>query len=1070
MTLARLFVLVAASLWLGAAQAIPLEQWRVELEKTRLLAENDVPAAYRAIARIERELPRDATAVDRVALLNLMALIESYLALTSDSIANARQALALAKWHNDRAGQAEADLILAAGALNQGRVDDMIAATIHSVAVLEGVERPDLIAKTMLRTAMMYRRIGAFDASVTLPMQAMEIAEHSDRPLARTYAHHGMAISMERSGDRNEALTHYRRMAEAARAAQSRILEAQATLGIASAISDTGRPREAEAGLRAAAATFREAGAPFHLGDALLSLAGNLRQQGRQADALDVLDEVVAIFERGDSKIGLWRAFSGRADVNHDIRRPAAANADAERARAIADEVGLALHKGKSAEQLARLAAARGDHARAYGLLTTATQLSAKATQEWTSTRILEIAQHFKAESRQREIDDLTRSNERQALHQRWLWTILVGSIALLAVTAFLQLRLRSSHRLLAAANAGLQAAQDELQALNAGLEQRVQARTAELRQQARYLRTLIDMLPMWAWFKDDRNRYLVTNQAHAAARGLEAEEMIGRSDLELAPHGISSQRDADDDAVMATRERRTVEEQVPDGSGNRWMETYKAAVVDEDGTIIGMVGVARDISERKAAEAARDAALEEASRLAQLRSDFIAQMSHELRTPLNGILGYVQLLGHGEPLDEHQRSCVDVIQQSGEQLLTLINDILDLAKIEAGKLDAHVQDVDLHRFLGTVADVVRARAEQKGLRLSCDLAADLPEAIRVDERLLRQVLLNLLSNAVKFTERGQVSLQVFRVQSDRLRFSVADTGAGIETARIEAIFHPFEQGGEARQGFGGTGLGLAIARQFVRRMGGEVHVDSRAGEGSRFWFDIEVPASPTGKPASAPVPAVRGHGGPRRKALVIDDLTEARELLVEMLAPLGFELAEAADGHAGLELAQSFRPDLFLIDAVMPGMDGYEMTRRLRKTPGFERVPIIGISASALDHDRENFRAVGVDAFLAKPLSRGDLLASVGALLGIEWEREERAPAVPAAPLLSPPASELKALHAAALQGSMRDIASHAAGIAALGVPYRPFADRLRQLAAGYQSKAILALVEQHLEHQGTQ
>jgi signal transduction histidine kinase len=259
------------------------------------------------------------------------------------------------------------------------------------------------------------------------------------------------------------------------------------------------------------------------------------------------------------------------------------------------------------------------------------------------------------------------------------------------------------------------------------------------------------------------------------------------------------------------------------------------------------LVGVIRDITERKHYEEAREVALAEARRLADLRSEFIAHMSHELRTPLNGILGYAQILGRDGKLNEKQLASVDVIHQSGEHLLELIEDILDLARIESGKLELDIGDIPLARFLDLVSGIVAVRAKQRSIEFVRELAPELPQGIRGDEKRLRQVLLNLLSNGIKFTDSGRVTLRVSRLTPSRLVFEVADTGIGIAPLDREAIFQSFEQVSDARHRIGGTGLGLSISRQLVRLMGGEIEVESRVGEGSTFRFELELPQAEIG-------------------------------------------------------------------------------------------------------------------------------------------------------------------------------------------------------------------------------
>jgi len=610
-----------------------------------------------------------------------------------------------------------------------------------------------------------------------------------------------------------------------------------------------------------------------------------------------------------------------------------------------------------------------------------------------------------------------------------------------------------------------------ELRATLETLEQRVFDRTAELRQQTHYLHALIDTLPLMIWLKDPAGRYVTVNQANARACGRTVEEMIGKSDVELWPAEVAEDFRAQDAEVLATRHGKMLEEAQHDGKRTIWIETSVAPVLDEDGAVLGTVGAARDISERKAAEAAREAALAEAERLARLRSEFLAQMSHELRTPLNGILGYAQLLRRDRSLGEKQIEGLDVIQQSGEHLLTLINDILDLAKVEAGKLELYPGDIDLGRFLIVIADIVRVKAEEKELAFICDFAPDLPARVRVDEKRLRQVLLNLLSNAVKFTDRGQVGLTVGVSPPDRLRFEVRDTGVGIDSNEQRLVFEPFEQAGDPRQRIAGAGLGLAISRQFVRLMGGDIGVDSHVGEGSTFWFEIEVPVVRPAPAAAAPEGSVSGYLGPRRTVLVVDDLEENRRLVADMLGPLGFTVVEATNGREALAQARATPPDLVLMDIVMPEMDGLEATRRLRLDAALAQVPVIAISASASDGDEQDTLAAGADTFLPKPLDLGKLLAHLHAFLKLQWSYDD-SPSAQAesagdsrTPMVLPPPEEMEILYGLVLQGNMRDIVRWADRIAALGECYQPFANQLRRLAEAYQSKALLALVERYLD-----
>jgi PAS domain S-box-containing protein len=472
------------------------------------------------------------------------------------------------------------------------------------------------------------------------------------------------------------------------------------------------------------------------------------------------------------------------------------------------------------------------------------------------------------------------------------------------------------------------------------------------------------------------------------------------------------------------------------------------------------------DLTERKRAEAEQKAR-QVAEAANRAKSEFLANMSHELRTPLNGILGYAQILLRSKNLDPQHTKAVSVIQQSGEHLLTLINDILVLAKIEAGKQELSPNDFSLNHFLLAIIEIIRVKAEAKQLRLVCELASDLPDVIRADERGLRQVLLNLLANAVKFTDRGEVGLHVKFLLPARLYFEVRDTGIGIDEKHLKAIFQPFSQVGSAEQRLGGTGLGLAISSQFVRLMGSDIEVDSRLGQGSVFRFALEVQVV-TGPVVSPPIDPITGYVGDRRRILVADDVVVNRAVLREMLEPLGFEISEVEDGWETLEKVRSQRPDLILMDVFMPKMDGLEAIRRLRERPDGAELPVITISASASGSDEQSALATGANAFLPKPIDQHKLLAHIGHLLGIDWIRASsdagKLPMASGGPFVVPPPAEMEILHQLALQGSMRDIAQRAEHLCNLNERYRPFAKHLSSLAHQFQSGAILRFVEQHL------
>ena len=419
------------------------------------------------------------------------------------------------------------------------------------------------------------------------------------------------------------------------------------------------------------------------------------------------------------------------------------------------------------------------------------------------------------------------------------------------------------------------------------------------------------------------------------------------------------------------------------------------------------------------------------------------AQMSHELRTPLNAILGYAEILQRNSPLlTKHQARGLMTIQESGQHLLNLINDILDLARIEAGKLALYPVEIDLSMLLRVVTDIVRIKADQKNLLFSHWASLDLPVAVKADDKRLRQVLLNLLGNAIKFTDRGEVSLRVQRAASPspdkdgeamvRLRFEVQDSGIGMNDEQLSRIFQPFEQVAEVQRREGGTELGLSISQQLVHLMGGHIQVNSQPGKGSLFWFELDLPVVAAGT-AVLPAPQIIvGYQGPRRKVLIVDEVPQNLIMLMDALSPLGFVVFDAENGQECLDLLDSVNPDLIVMDVAMPVMNGREATRQIRNLPKFARIPIIAASASASGEDEARNYAAGANAFLSKPIEHHLLLKVVGELLFLKWINKESPQEAgeaheDASNFVTPPQDEIEELYQLARLGNMQNIQTRA-------------------------------------------
>jgi PAS domain S-box-containing protein len=504
-----------------------------------------------------------------------------------------------------------------------------------------------------------------------------------------------------------------------------------------------------------------------------------------------------------------------------------------------------------------------------------------------------------------------------------------------------------------------------------------------------------------------------------------------------------------------------------------------RAKVVPYQGGKARVVAV-RDISLWKTAEGAlrqAKAAAEEANRA---KSTFLANMSHELRTPLNGIMGFAQILMQRADLTAEQLKNVEMIYQSGQHLLTLINDVLDLARVESGKLTLYPAQVNFPLFLENICGIIRALAQEKALRFVCEHSHDLPQAIIADETRLRQVLLNLLGNAVKFTEKGQVALRIIVKQSSSphashstateslvtITFEVEDSGPGIAPEKVACIFDPFEQGATSSR-VEGAGLGLAISQQLVQLMGGQIEVKSTIDQGSRFFFTLTLPRLHTWDAVRPPQAwhAATGYTGPRRSILVVDDNRDNRLVTQGMLEPLGFEVSHAESGAQGIAQAHALHPDLILMDLVMADMDGVETVNRLRQDAELQAIPIIAVSASAFKTDQAASLDAGCAAFLPKPIVAKDLLALLASLLDLDWVHAARGQvATPSEDreVSAPPAPAVLArLRELALYGNMSKLVAEIEQMVQEDVLAASFARQLRDLAEQYDDEGILALVD---------
>jgi signal transduction histidine kinase/CheY-like chemotaxis protein len=451
-----------------------------------------------------------------------------------------------------------------------------------------------------------------------------------------------------------------------------------------------------------------------------------------------------------------------------------------------------------------------------------------------------------------------------------------------------------------------------------------------------------------------------------------------------------------------------------------------------------------------------------------QAKSQFLANMSHELRTPLNGILGYTQILFRSGLSVTQERGLI-IIEQCGQHLLALINDVLDLAKVEAGKLTVNAQPFHLPSLLEGVAEITRIRAEQKHIAFDYIAVTALPHGIVGDDKQLRQILLNLLSNAVKFTDQGQVTLTVAAesLEADdpqtapqvRLSFSVQDTGIGLSPEQMGRIFQPFEQVGDRQRQAEGVGLGLAISQSLVQLMGGEITVESQPGQGSCFRFSIVCPveADWAQSRTQTTLGKIIGYEGPRRQILVVDDRWENRAVLVTFLRMLDFDVREADNGQTALAQLQQHRSDLIISDLKMPVMSGIEFLQELQANGALKAIPVIVSSASAFESDRQLSLHLGAQAFLPKPIQANDLYRTLAEVMHITWRYETPPPSVPPAPAVAdspllPPVEELQAWLTYAMAGQLHDLGEILAQQASQNLPYHSFIQQLLARVNAFQ------------------
>jgi two-component system, sensor histidine kinase and response regulator len=586
-------------------------------------------------------------------------------------------------------------------------------------------------------------------------------------------------------------------------------------------------------------------------------------------------------------------------------------------------------------------------------------------------------------------------SQMEQALASSWRQMLLVGAACAVLLLAFawpishaIRDQVNAIERAKAEAESGRQIAHglvEEHRAITEQLERATRALSAS----EAFLQSLVENIPVNIHRKDKDGRFIFANKHFCEYKGKRPAEILGKTNFEIDPPELAQKYREIDEILLKTPQRFEGEEVLvgPDGQ-KKWMHIIKMPVLNEAGTVIATQGMFWDVTANKEAEENLRIAKEAAEAAARSKSEFLANMSHEIRTPMNGVIGMTSLLLE-EQLNPRQREFAETIRTSAETLLTIINDILDVSKIEAGKLAFEVLEFNLVETVEGTLDMLAQRAQDKGLELAGTIASGVPIRLRGDPGRLRQILVNLVGNAIKFTEQGEVVVRVSKESETKthalVRFCVQDTGIGIAPEVQDKLFGAFTQADSSTtRKYGGTGLGLAIAKQLVTMMQGQIGVHSSPGKGSTFWFtaQLEKPVGGTEFPG-----ATRYDLG-KLRVLVVDDNGTNRQILRHQLTAWKMLPSSASDGREALRMLRAAATgglayDLALLDVQMPEMDGFTLARSIKADPGIAGTRLIVLTSLGGALTTQELADAGIEAYLVKPVKQSRLLDCLVSAIG---------------------------------------------------------------------------------------